>query len=297
MEQIPDVPDIIASVEDWFWLRLQLKADVAAIFAELRKDHFPNGLMWGQILMICNHCPETAQWFLSKTGPEVITGFHVALALYVADLIPPTAIARHLARFAQAVCVVNPSTAVADAALVRDRAARIQQIAELAVRAENGASIFEATAPSRVLTPFESRTRELEEQTRDFLEKEDITETDSDRRYLAPIAQILPPDEQRAVLAEAGKLPERTRRPAQARSFYRLAGDLESLIALECSLLSGSVKYTPPDFELLNGIATALDSYDEVRRNAHETYQCLIQTRVPVSPEKLETRNILVQLG
>jgi hypothetical protein len=295
-EQIPDVPDIIASFEDWLWLRLRLGADLATVFAELRSDQFPDGLMWGEIQMICDHCTEAAQWFLTRTGPEVITGFHIALALHVADLVRPAVISRHLAHFAQAVCAVNPTTAVAYAALVRDRAARIRQIAELAVRAENGASIFEAAASSRVRTPFELRTHALEEASRDIFEEEDLTETD-EQRFTPPIAEILPPDEQRAVLAEAGAFAEQTQRANLARSFYRLAGDWESLITMECSLLSGSFKHSEPDYEILSDVTAAVNSYDEVTQNAHETYQYLTQTRVPVSSEKLETLSILVQLG
>jgi hypothetical protein len=153
-------------------------------------------------------------------GRDAVAGLHIGLSLHVADLVPGSAITKHLARFAQGVCSVDATTSVFYLSLLRDSSERHHSIAELAIFAPTGRSLFVPVRVQPSVTRFESYLDQIKDTNSGVLEEE-VRPKD----LRSPVSRLLGAEEERAIIALAGHLAEEACSDDDARHFYRLAED------------------------------------------------------------------------
>jgi hypothetical protein len=112
----------------------------------------------------------------------------------------------------------------------------------------------------------------------------------------SPVNRVLSAEEERAIITLAGQVAEDACCDDDARHFYRLAEDWMALVELECSIAASALLRTPTADECAEMVSQGVQTYDTIRQNALQTYNCAIEGGFPVHPDRLEALRLFVEL-
>jgi hypothetical protein len=231
-------PRVVATFEDWAWLRLRLAPPGADIRAEVAAagpwDEITNPFMAGYVRLVTGDYARAAAAFLFA-HVHVDEALHLALAMHVHGLVPHDAILPHLLLYAKAVFPANRAAALKYVACVADRGARIRCLARMIVEVANGHEVFEpAIEGSNLAAP--------------------------------PIVDAVGAVEARDVLAAAAALAAEREENRLAVALMALAGDYPGIVRLEARELVQIVE----GFQEAPLLAVIRDDYEGMRASGAE---------------------------
>lgn len=237
---------IIDTLEDWIWLHMQLSGNVKNMLNSLGNignDEVENPFMRGQILLELGEFDSAARWFLDRQD-NIIDCLHLAITMHTNHLIGADIIYQALLNHSIDVFKSDKIAAVQYLSLLEDNKYRIRAIAELAAIAAEGETVF---------TNIEDE--------------------------VSPVTRILGPIVQRESLIAAANEAKSKGQNEKAILFYKMAGDYNNVVDLECT-------------ELQHCIDNERD--EDMLYNAYCIYNEISETRIPVDPSKIETMKILL---
>lgn len=201
--------DVIQTIDDWLWLRLQLVDDIEDIAEEFKEKKVifsdpANPFLHGQILMLIGQFEEAAKWFLSCNN-NVQCNLHIVLLMHITKFIGSELLFNEfnspLLDYAMKVFPGSPTNAIRYLSYINNKDERINAIAQLIVDVDNGSIVFDS------------------------------------RNEMSSISQFLVPTEQNAVLELAAQKSKMMDQIEKANEFYILLGDYKSVVELECNQL------------------------------------------------------------
>ncbi|OHT04740.1 hypothetical protein TRFO_06172 [Tritrichomonas foetus] len=184
-----------SKIQDWIWQKLQFTNDSSSLATELKDVDEP--LLRGQILIMSGLFEDAAKWFLGRMD-DVKDNLHIVLAMHVSGLIKSDLLLEPLINHSIEVFKANPKAAIQYLALIND-SHKLDAIASLVIKAERGYIMF-----------------------------------DNINGQTAPIAEVLIPEEQTSVLRLAGKKARHLNLYDLCIRLYKLAGDYESILEIDC---------------------------------------------------------------
>lgn len=133
------------TIQDWLWFELQFTTDLKTLASKLISEYqsdYPE--LRGQILLMIGSFDEAASWFLSqceKTNYQ--DNLHIVLCLHHLGFISSDVLLEPLIKYAIEVFKTDQKSAIQYLSLITEHDKRIDSIAKLVIKADNGCQMFE----------------------------------------------------------------------------------------------------------------------------------------------------------
>ena len=135
--------EIISTFEDWLWYGFQFK-DKSRLQSRVTNTDLEdpkNVYFKGQALLLVQQFKEAAQWFLET--PEVANdGLNICIAMHINGLIDSSVFIDYLIPYVIDIFRADHRAALGYIAFIKEKQARVNALATLAVRAEDGITLF-----------------------------------------------------------------------------------------------------------------------------------------------------------